>query len=214
MLKGKIALVLLMILFTGISFAESSRQLDKDNEFGGYTWETSYNKGDRFYKDNGILKSIAFYDSKQKMRVAEYFYTEDFQKQKGLVHEIQFFNEQQKVTQMKFYYTKLFGESEGYTNKNDTFYPNSDPLATEYYYTEDFSKKYGYYHSITQFNIGHYIREWQYDYTEVWAKKIGYAKRIDHYVYVGTDKKETVTEKLYLDKDGKELKRENLETNQ
>ena len=79
--------------------AESSHEVTGKNEFGGSTFETQYVKGDKFYNDLGIVKSIVHYDPDNNVRFVEYYYAETYASQKNFNKKIEYYNDKQRVVE-------------------------------------------------------------------------------------------------------------------
>jgi len=123
------------LLFIGIStylFAETKQVINSKNEFGGKTIMLIFSSGDNAYKE-GIAKTIAYYDSKEKLVKTESFYTDESAKKDGVARGIDYFDSKQRMVKAESFFTDKSAKKDGVA-KSITYLDSNEKIAkTEFY---------------------------------------------------------------------------------
>jgi len=126
---------LLCILFIVIStylFAETKQVINSKNEFNGKTIMLIFSSGDNSYK-NGIAKTIAYYDSKEKLVKTESFYTAESAKKDGVAKGIDYFDNKQKMVKAESFFTDESAKKDGVAKGITYLDGNEKALKTDFY---------------------------------------------------------------------------------
>lgn len=148
-MKTPIALLIIVVLLTGVASAEQQRIISHKNEYGGKTIEVNMEPGDKGY-DVRIMKVIDYYQKKTEIEIGnrlakrEIFFTNAFANQEGVNRAIQYHDSSGKMTRKDFFYTERWSKERGAYRDIGYYNSNEEIIRLEVFYTKTFAKERGY----------------------------------------------------------------------
>lgn len=106
---------ILVVVLVGIStlvFAETSKIINKKNEYGGKTVLHTFSPGDSG-DQQGIVKAIEYYTGNEKVVKMEMFYNKKEAQKEGTDKSIDYYNSNEKKVKMEMFRTKEYAREYG-----------------------------------------------------------------------------------------------------
>ncbi len=134
--KTLLLLILFFISFSSILISQTTRVIDKDNQFGGLSKSSEYSTGQEV---NGVHKTIKFFDKSGNLRKKVSYYSKDNKLQKWLLN----YEKTGRIVKEEYYYNKFSSDKDGFS-KIYVFIDKKGNKKAEYYLTDKFSAEKGY----------------------------------------------------------------------
>jgi hypothetical protein len=139
-----LAILSMQLLLTSNTYSKEEKTIKENNEYGGKTEEETYAQSDDKYKE-GINKIIEHYDSGNKIREIESYYTDDQSKIDGIYRREQYY-EHSKIhgsvlKKSEFFYTDTHSNIHGLLRSEIQYDDKGVKKKEEFFYTDAFAKK-------------------------------------------------------------------------
>jgi hypothetical protein len=192
--------VVLFLVISGYSSAETMRTINTRNEYGGETKELVLTANDEGYKQ-GIAKRTSYYDNNGKVAKREFYHTDDHAKKTGEAKKIVYYDKNEKPVKGEQYFTDDYTSKSGTAKTIYYFDNNGKKVKGEKYYADDYTRKHGTAKTIHYLDNNEKEMKREIYYADDYTRKTGIAKAIANY-----DNNEKLVKTEVYDRNGKLLR--------
>lgn len=189
-----VILVSLLFFFSGSVQAERQIVISDSNEYGGKTWETTFEKGDEEYAK--FKKALSYNDSNNKLRKLEAFFQDKYAKKTGTYLIIRYFDPNGKPIKEEEFTTEEEIKRTDFEKSVTYFDSNGIKTKTEHFRLDKLVKKDGTVKFIMYYKDGKLDKTIsEFIYSVEYAKENGYNRQKE----IIDIKKRIITSEYFMD---------------